>query len=48
MPSSIKKSTDLKIPIKKDGTKDKRYKTAQFCKNDGTKDKRTKNTNLRK
>jgi hypothetical protein len=39
--------SDFKIPIKKDGTKDNRYSTAQFVKKDGTRDMRTINTNNR-
>lgn len=46
--SSTKRTTDLKMPVKQNGTKDKRYTTPQFCKSDGTKDKRTTNTNNRK
>jgi hypothetical protein len=46
MPS--RKTTDLKLPSKKSGDKDKRYTTPQFCKSDGTRDKRTKNTRDRK
>ena len=46
--SSTRKTTDMKIPTKKDGTVDKRYNDPQYCKNDGTKDKRTTNTADRK
>lgn len=46
--SSTRRTTDLKVPIKKDGTKDKRYTAPQFCKKDGTRDCRTTNTNDRK
>ena len=42
---TIKRTTDLKMPIKKDGTVDNRYSVPQFCKSDGTRDKRTTNTN---
>lgn len=42
---SIRRTTDLKMPIKKDGTIDNRYTTPQFCKSDGTKDRRTTNIN---
>lgn len=42
--SNILKTTNLHMPLKKDGTKDKRYTMPQFCKLNGTKDKRTKNT----
>jgi hypothetical protein len=44
----MKKTTDLKMPKKADGTKDERYKMPQFVKNDGTKDKRTLLTKDRK
>lgn len=46
--SSTRRTTDMKIPVKNDGTKDQRYTAAQFCKADGTKDKRTTNTHNRK
>ena len=39
--ASTKRTTDLKVPVKSDGTKDKRYAGPQFVKNDGTRDKRT-------
>lgn len=39
--ASTKRTTDLKVPVKSDGTKDKRYTTPQFVKKDGTRDKRT-------
>lgn len=42
-----KRTTDLHIPLKKDGNIDKRYTLPQFCKLDGTRDKRTKNTHKR-
>lgn len=45
---STRKTTDMKFPVKSDGTKDKRYTTPQFTKNDGTKDMRTTPTNKRK
>jgi hypothetical protein len=46
--NSSRKTSDLKMPIKKDGSLDMRYNTLQFCKNDGTRDMRTTNTNKRK
>ena len=45
--ASTKRTTDLKVPVKSDGTKDKRYTMPQFVKNDGTRDKRTTPTNKR-
>lgn len=45
--SSTKRTTDLKMPTKSDGTIDKRYTLPQFCKKDGTKDLRTTSTNKR-
>ena len=45
--ASTKRTTDLKIPVKADGTKDKRYTAPQFVKSDGTRDMRTKNTSQR-
>jgi len=46
--SSTKRTSDLKIPIKTDGTKDNRYSIPQFTKQDGTRDLRTKLTQTRK
>jgi hypothetical protein len=46
--SSTKRTTDLKIPVKMDGTKDKRYAAAQFVKSDGTRDMRTTLTGARR
>lgn len=40
--NSTKRTTDVKIPIKKNGDKDNRYTEPQFTKKDGTRDKRTK------
>lgn len=49
MPSSSTRTTkDLKMPTTKDGSKDKRYATAQFVKKDGTRDMRTTLTAARK
>jgi hypothetical protein len=39
MPS--KRTTDLKMPIKSDTTRDKRYSYPQFTKSDGKRDMRT-------
>jgi len=41
-------TTDLKIPTKADGTKDKRYNMPQFVNKDGSRDMRTTLTNNRK
>lgn len=41
-------TTDLKIPTKADGTKDKRYNMPQFVNKDGSRDMRTTLTNKRK
>jgi hypothetical protein len=41
-------TTDLKMPCKKDGTKDNRYTMAQFVNKDGSKDMRTTPTSARK
>jgi hypothetical protein len=46
--SSTRRTTDLKMPIKSDGTKDKRFAAPQFVKSDGTRDMRTKLTGERK
>jgi hypothetical protein len=46
--TSTKRTTDMKIPIKSDGTKDLRYSTAQFVKKDGTRDMRTTLTGARR
>lgn len=47
MPATAKTTKDLRIPIKTDGTKDKRYKMPQFVKTDGTRDMRTVPTRKR-
>jgi hypothetical protein len=39
--STAKKTSDLKMPTKQDGSKDKRYSMPQFTKSDGSRDKRT-------
>lgn len=46
--ASTKRTTDLKIPVKSDGTADHRFKVPQFVKSDGTRDKRTTLTSSRK
>ena len=46
--SSVRRTTDLKFPVKSDGTKDNRYKDPQFVKKDGTRDMRTTATGKRK
>jgi len=46
--ASTKRTTDMKIPTKLDGTKDKRFSTPQFTKNDGTRYMRTTLTGKRK
>jgi hypothetical protein len=49
MPSStVRRTTDLKMPTKSDGTKDKRYSAPQFVNKDGSRDRRTTPTQLRK
>lgn len=48
MPSVARATTDLKMPVKKDGTTDKRYATVQFTNKDGTRDMRTILTSKRK
>jgi len=45
--SSTKRTTDLTMPVKSDGTKDNRYSTVQFTKKDGTRDMRTTLTGKR-
>ena len=46
--SSARKTTDLRMPTKSDGTKDKRFTAPQFVKKDGTRDMRTTRTAERK
>ena len=46
--STIRRTTNLKFPIKSDGTKDKRYTMPQFVSKDGSKDMRTILINQRK
>jgi hypothetical protein len=45
---STRRTVDMKMPVKSDGTKDKRYTTPQFVKNDGSRDMRTTKTMERK
>lgn len=45
---SVRKTTDLRMPVKGDGTKDKRYTAPQFVKSDGKRDMRTLRTAERK
>ncbi len=45
--ASTRRTTDLKYPVKSDGTKDNRYSAPQFTKKDGTRDMRTTNTSKR-
>jgi hypothetical protein len=46
--ASTKRTTNLKMPTKLDGTIDKRYLTPQFTKTNGTRDMRTTLTGNRK
>ena len=39
--TTLRRTTDLKMPTKKDGTVDNRYSMPQFVNKDGSKDKRT-------
>ena len=45
---SKKSTSHLKMPIKANGTKDKRFTMPQFTKSDGTRDLRTTATSKRK
>jgi hypothetical protein len=50
MPSTkttMRRTTDLKMPTKNDGSVDKRYATVQFVNKDGKRDLRTTLTNDR-
>jgi hypothetical protein len=40
MPNNKRGTTDLHIPIKQNGEKDKRYTNPQFCNKDGKRDMR--------
>jgi hypothetical protein len=45
MPKTSEKDTKpVSMPVKSDGTQDKRYTSPQVTKNDGTRDMRTKLT----
>ena len=46
--TTTKQTTHLKMPVKADGSKDKRYTSPQFTKADGTRDMRTTATSQRK
>jgi hypothetical protein len=46
--SNTKRTTNLKIPLKLDGSIDNRYSIPQFTKKDGSRDMRTTLTGLRK
>ncbi len=46
--ASTKRTTNLKMPTKLDGSIDNRYTTPQFTKKDGTRDMRTTLTRERK
>ena len=46
--ASTKRTTDVKFPVKSDGSKDNRYSIPQFTKKDGTRDMRTTLTGDRK
>lgn len=39
-PANLKTTSDIGMPIKLDGTNDKRYSDPQILNNDGTRDKR--------
>jgi len=43
----MRRTTDLKKPVKNDGTLDRRYTTTQFVNKDGSRDMRTKLTSER-
>ena len=40
-PASVKRTVNVSIPLKTDGTKDKCYSVEQFVKQNGTRDMRT-------
>jgi hypothetical protein len=48
IPANVRRTTDLRIPVKKDGTADLRYTLPQFTRNDGKRDMRTVPTRDRK
>lgn len=48
MPTTLRRTTDVKMPTKSDGTRDKRYIDPQFVNKDGKRDMRTKLTVNRK
>ena len=41
MGGSTKRTTDLQMPVKTNGTRDNRYAHPQFVRSDGKRDKRT-------
>jgi hypothetical protein len=43
-----RETTDFKMPIKSDGTLDKRYVEPQFTRDDGKRDMRTTSTSAKK
>jgi hypothetical protein len=43
-----RKTVDMKMPARKDGGQDKRYKDPQFCKSTGQRDMRTTRTTERR
>jgi len=45
---STNRTTDLRMPVKNDGTSDKRYKYPQFTNGDGHRDMRTTLTSQKK
>jgi len=50
MPTIKRGTTDLRMPVKQNGEKDRRYKDPQFCNKDGKRDQRCNimNTNRNK
>ncbi len=48
MPTTARRTTDLKMPVKNDGTKDMRYTAPQFVNANGKRDMRTTRTSERK
>jgi hypothetical protein len=46
--TTLRRTTDLQMPKKTDGTVDNRYTTPQFVNKNGSRDMRTTPTNLRK
>uniref|UniRef100_A0A6C0IS23 Uncharacterized protein n=1 Tax=viral metagenome TaxID=1070528 RepID=A0A6C0IS23_9ZZZZ len=48
MPENTRKTTDLRMPTKTNGSKDKRYKDPQMCNKNGQRDKRCNLTNKKR